>query len=204
MLLFHTSTSPFVRKVLVAAHELGLADRIETHFLRPSPLEPSAELSQHNPLSKIPTLVLDDGQVLYDSRVICEYLDTLATGRRLVAAEGPARWRTLRQQALCDGMLDAAIVVFYEKANRPASHWYAPWLDGQSAKVLQGLDQMEKEIGELPEEVDLAQVALGAALGWFVHRGVVGDVLASRPQLAAWYARFSERPSMVATRPPSS
>src|SRR5580765_5387118 len=106
MKLYATNTSAFVRKVLVAAHELGLADRIEPVTLRPSPLKADPELSRKNPLNKIPALVLDDGTALYDSAVICEYLDSLALGSapRLVPASGPARFRVLRLQALADGV----------------------------------------------------------------------------------------------------
>src|SRR6185369_16272202 len=126
MILYHTPTSPFVRKVMIAAHELGLADRIETRFLRPVPTKADATLSCANPLNKIPALILDDGSALYDSPVIVEYLDSLHGAPRLVPASGPARWRVLRQQALCDGILDAAILVFYERATRPAElHWTA-------------------------------------------------------------------------------
>jgi len=136
MRLYHTPTSPFVRKVMVAAHETGLVDRIETVFLRPVPMQPDPVLSKENPLSKIPVLITDDGP-LFDSPVICEYLDTLHGGRKLVEPSGPERFRTLRTQALCDGILDAAIVVFYEKQNRPKELHWQPWLDGHTQKVRQ-------------------------------------------------------------------
>lgn len=201
MKLYHTPTSPFVRKVMIAAHELGLAGRIETVHLRPSPLMPDPELSRTNPLSKIPALVLDDGEVLYDSRVICEYLDTLHEGRRLVPEAGPARWRTLRLQALCDGILDAGILVFYERLQRPGELHWESWIEGQTRKVHQGLDALEREVGALAGPVDLAQCAAGAALGWLEFRGAVGDIRAGRPGLTAWYEAFSQRPSMQATWP---
>jgi glutathione S-transferase len=152
MKLFFTDTSPYARKVRVVAIELGLQDRIATQFLRPLPTAVDATLSSVNPLSKIPALVLDDGTALYDSPVICEYLDTLHAGPKLVPASGPARFRVLRLQALCDGILEAAILVFYERSQRPpALHW-APWLDGQAQKARQGLDELEREAAsfELP------------------------------------------------------
>jgi glutathione S-transferase len=203
MKLYYTPTSPFVRKVLIAAHELGLAERVETTLLRPSPLAPNAELSGANPLSKIPALILDDGTGLYDSRVICEYLETLrAPGvPALVPASGPERFRTLRLQALCDGVLEAGILVFYERAMRPpALHW-EDWLAGQTQKVLQGLDALERECAHFGDDVDLAQVAAGATIGWLEFRNVCGDLRSSRPRLFAWYERFSARPSMRATVP---
>ncbi len=200
MKLYYTPTSPFVRKVLIAAIELGLRDRIQTELLRPSPTVASKELSQHNPLSKIPALVLDDGGTLYDSSVICEYLETLA-GRRLVPAEGTARFEVLRTAALCDGILDAAILVFYERHQRPPELHWEPWISGQTTKALQGLDALEALAPGWSEEVDLGQVCAGATLGWLDFRGVTGDLWADRPALKAWYDRFSARPSMVQTVP---
>jgi glutathione S-transferase len=187
---------------MVSAHELGLAGRIETRFLRPVPAEPDATLSASNPLSKIPALILDDGTALYDSAVIVDYLDTLHGGPpRLVPASGPSRWRILRGQALCDGILEAAILVFYERTTRPAELHHAPWLNGQVGKATQGLDALEREVGSFGADVDLAQICAGAALGWLEFRGVLGDVRSSRPALFAWYDRFRERPSMKATAP---
>jgi len=200
MKLYYTATSPFVRKVLIAAHELGLVDRLDLVNLRPSPLAPDPVLSQTNPLSKIPALALDDGTTLYDSRVICEYIDTLHDGRPLIPATGPERWRTLRLQALSDGILDAGILVFYERLQRPPELQWQPWLDGQRGKVLQGLDALEREVDALLGPVDLAQVAAAASIGWLVFRDVV-DVRATRPRLSAWYDTFAERPSMRATTP---
>lgn len=201
MKLYWSPTSPFVRKVMVTAHELGLADRIETELLRPSPTKIEPELSRHNPLSKIPALVLDDGSTLYDSAVICEYLGSLAEGSRLVPATGPERFRVLTTAALCDGILEAGIQVFYERNHRPADKQYEPWLAGQTQKVVQGLDALERLSGGFGETVDLGQIAAGCTLGWLEFRSVVGELWEGRPALKAWYGRFAERPSMVATAP---
>lgn len=158
MKLFTTGTSPFVRKVLVALRELGLDGSVEKVFLRPSPTETSATLSAHNPLNKIPALLLDDGTALYDSPVICEYLETLSAGRSLIPKSGPSRFDVLRRQALCDGILDAGILVFYELHQRPKElHWPA-WIEGQSAKARQGLDQLEREVASFGAELDLGQI----------------------------------------------
>ena len=201
MKLYYTPTSPFVRKVLVTAYELGLDERIVTELLRPTPTKSDATLSRTNPLNKIPALITDDGDALYDSVVICEYLASLAPERPLVPAAGPERWRVLRVQALCDGILDAAILVFYERANRPRELWWPAWLDGQSEKALQGLDALEVEVARFGDDVDLAQICAGATLSWLEFRDVLGNLRASRPHLAAWYERFSARPSMRATEP---
>ncbi|MGA3123891.1 MAG: glutathione S-transferase N-terminal domain-containing protein [Polyangiaceae bacterium] len=201
MKLFFTETSPYVRKVRVAAFELGLQDRIETQFLRPVPVAADATLSRVNPLSKIPALVLDDGTTLYDSPVICEYLDTLHAGEKLVPDRGPPRFRVLRLQALCDGILEAAILVFYERTARPqALHW-APWTDGQSQKARQGLDELEREAPSFGSNVDLAQICTAVTLSWLEFRQVLGDIRAGRPKLSAWYDAFRTRPSMHATEP---
>lgn len=202
MKLYYTSTSPFVRKVLVTAHELGLAERITLETLRPQPTAPSAELSQHNPLSKIPALVLDDGECLFDSRVICEYLETVrGPGPALVPQAGLERFRVLRTQALADGMLDAGILVFYERAQRPPEKHWDDWLSGQSTKVRQGLDALNQAAPAFGATPDIGQIAAGAAVGWLAFRSVVGDPFEGRPALAEWFHRFDARPSMAATRP---
>jgi len=203
MKLYYTPTSPFVRKVLVAARELGLEGRIETELLRPAPVATNAELSKANPLSKIPALVLEDGSGLYDSRVICEYLETLRSDGvpALVPPTGPERFRVLRVQALCDGILEAGILVFYERAMRPpALHW-EDWLSGQTQKVQQGLDALERECAHFGDAPDLAQIAAGVTVGWLELRNPVGDIRVGRPNLTRWYDRFAQRPSMQATVP---
>lgn len=203
MRLFHTPTSPFVRKVLVAAHELGLADRVEPVLLRPSPLEADPALSAHNPLNKIPALVLDDGETLYDSAVIVEYLDALGPAPRLIPARGMERFRALRAQALADGVLEAGILVFYEHHHRPEERRFDGWVRGQAEKVRQGLDALDALSASFGDEAGLAQICAGVALGWLEFRRPVGDVFAGRPRLAGWYERFRERPSMRATEPRS-
>lgn len=201
MKLYYTPTSPFVRKVLVCAKELDLGDRIETELLRPTPTKADPTLSKANPLNKIPALVLDDGSTLYDSPVICDYLETLGEARSLVPATGADRWRVLRVQALCDGILDAGILHFYEKAHRPRELWWSPWLEGQREKALQGLDALEAEVARFDELVDLGQICAGVTVGWLEFRDVFGDIRAGRPALTAWYEAFSKRPSMVETAP---
>jgi glutathione S-transferase len=203
MKLFYTPTSPFVRKVLVVAHELGISGEIEPTLLRPTPTQVDPTLSQVNPLSKIPALVLEDGEVLYDSAVICEFLDARAGGR-LIPPTGAPRWRALRAQALCDGVLEAGVAVFYERHLRPKELHWQPWLEGQLQKARGGLDALEAAAaGFDPLRVEIDQICAGVTVGWLELRGLLGDVRAGRPRLAAWYERFAARPSMVATAPPA-
>jgi glutathione S-transferase len=201
MQLFHTSTSPFVRKVMVVAHELGLADRITTEFLRPVPTSADARLSATNPLSKIPALVRDDGTALYDSSVICEYLCSLVPTQTLLPAAGEPRWQVLRRQALASGMLDAGILIFQEGHLRPEPLRWTDWTAGQGAKVRQALDALEREVPHFGGGFDLGHIAVACAFGWLEFRSVVGDLRVERPRLSSWYDAVLARPSMQATLP---
>lgn len=186
---------------MIVAHELGIVDRLETVFLRPVPTKADPVLTPTNPLSKIPALILDDGTALYDSAVICEYLMTLSERATLVPASGLERFRVLRQQALCDGILEAGILVFYEHASRPKELWWPAWLEGQTEKATLALDALEREVTTFGPNVDLGQICVGVALGWLEFRNAIGDVRSSRPKLFAWYDEFAKRPSMLATVP---
>jgi glutathione S-transferase len=201
MKLYHTPTSPFVRKVMVVAHERGLADRIETVFLRPTPVSPDPVLSRSNPLSKIPALVIDGTETLYDSHVICEYLDTLGDAPRLLPERGPSRFTVLRREALADGMLDAGISSFYERTMRPAALQWDAWLEGQTQKVRQALDALEGEAPSFPAAIDLGLISIAVTLGWLEFRVVLPDLFAGRPALERWYRELAQRPSMQATIP---
>jgi len=203
MKLFYTDTSPFVRKVRVAAAELGLADRLSLEFLRPSPLKADPGLSKLNPLSKIPALVTDDGTVLYDSPVICEYLDSL-TDRSMCPRSGPERFRVLCTQALTDGILEAGVNVFYESLHRPKESHFKPFLDGQTEKANQGLDELERLVVTFGKEPDLAQICVAVTFCWLEFRKPIGDIRTNRPKLTAWYETFSQRESMKTTAPPAT
>ncbi len=202
MKLVYTDTSPFARKVRVSAAELAIADRLSLEFLRPSPLKTDPTLSKLNPLSKIPALVLDDGTTLYDSPVICEYLDTL-TPRTLCPRGGRERFRALCTQALTDGILEACVNVFYEQHRPKESHFQA-FLDGQTQKANQGLDELERLANGFGKEPDLAQICAAVTVGWLEFRKPIGDVRTNRPTLTAWYDGFRERDSMKSTAPPAA
>lgn len=201
MKLFYSPASPYARKVLIVAHETGLASRVEVVPASVIPTKPEPTISKANPLAKIPTLVTDDGTPLYDSRVICEYLDSLHGGRKMCPASGMARWTTKRLEALGDGMTDAGILARYEVSVRPAEKQWADWIAGQSAKVQQALDVLEGEVGGFAGEPDIGQIAVACSIGWLEFRKPAGENRAGRPKLFAWYDRFAQRPSMVATAP---
>jgi len=201
-LLFNPA-SPFARKVLVVAHERGLNGRLELAPVAPLPIRPVAELSQVNPLGKVPTLVLEDGAALYDSRVIAEYLDSLGEGPRLFPAGGAARWTALRRQAAADGILDAAVAVRYERAVRPPERLFPEWVQGQLIKVRQTLDALEREAGALGAAFGIAEIAIGCALGYLDFRFPEESWRTGRPGLSGFYERVGTRGSMQATRPPS-
>jgi glutathione S-transferase len=202
MRLHSNPASPFGRKVKVAAYETGLMDRIEIHNVQTSAVGPDPTLIADNPLGKIPCLVLDDGTALFDSRVICEYLDSLHAGARLFPTHGPERWTALRLQALGDGIMDAAVLVRYETFLRPEERRWNAWVDGQLDKVRRGLDRLELEADGFGERVDIATVTTACALGYLDFRFAGLAWRETRPRLAAWFALFGARESMLHTLPP--
>ena len=201
MKLYYSALSPFVRKVMVVARECGLDDRIRQEPVSAVPTQPNAELAKVNPLMKLPALIADDGTTLFESSLICQYLDSLHGGRRLVPESGPARWRTLKLEALADGICDAGILMRYEQTMRDEKQRSTPWIEGQRAKVVNGLDALERDPSPLAGELDLGQVALASAIGWLEFRNVAGDLRSSHPKLFAWYDAIVQRPSLAATAP---
>jgi glutathione S-transferase len=200
MKLRHAAASPFVRKVMVCAHELGLAGRIELVPTSVTPIRVNDQLAPENPLMKVPSLVTDDGEALFDSPVICEYLDSLAGGGRLFPAAGRPRWTALRQQALGDGILEALILCRYE-LTRPEGKRWAGWTDGQMAKAHRGLAAAARE--ELAGPRTIGPIAIGCMLSYLDFR-FPGDGWRERhPGLAAWYETVERLPSMQATKPPA-
>ncbi|TXM63929.1 glutathione S-transferase [Methylobacterium sp. WL120] len=197
MKLFHSPTSPFVRKVMVTAHELGLAERIERLPSAVHPVARDGQVLAAHPLAQVPTLILDGGEAIADSRVICEYLDALAGGQ-LFPAPGAARWAALNLQSTADAVLDAALLIRYELTARAESERSQAWMDGQGAKIASALDWFETQVGALGG-VDVGTIALACALGYLDLRFADLGWREGRPNLAAWFAGFSERASMRAT-----
>lgn len=199
MKLHYSSASPYVRKVNVCAEELGLASRIEIVPTKVLPSEPNRDYGKVAPLMKVPSLELDNGDVLFDSIVICEYLDSLG-GSKLFPAAGEARWKALRLHALADGILDASILARYENFLRPAELRWSAWTDGQLAKVDQGLDFLERSAGEL-QGVNIGTISVGCALGYLDFRYADRNWRGAHPRLAAWFEEISKRDSFKKTVP---
>ena len=200
MKLRYSPASPYVRKVSVVALETGLDKRIERIPTSVSPTKPNTDIGGDNPLFKVPALALDDSGALFDSPVICEYLDSLHGGPKMFPANGAARWTALRRQATGDGILDAAILMRYELLRPEANRW-ADWRDGQMAKVQGGLAALESEADKLGATIDIGTITIGCALGYLDFRFADLDWRKPYPKLATWYGGFSARPSMKATVP---
>lgn len=198
MQLFYTNASPFARKVRVVAAEKGLHHDIQLHACMP--LDNPPALLHANPLGKVPALALDNGFVLYDSPVICEYLDALNTNPQLVPERGDARWIVLRAQALADGMLDTAVAQVFE-LRRPESERSPSTLARWHAQMLRAVAEMESQRPHLPNALNLGHIAFACALGYLDLRFPLLDWRAAHPQLADWFAEFSQRDSMRDTQP---
>ncbi len=196
MLLRSSSASPFARKIRIAAAVLDLSDRIEVVPADTS--DPADNLRTQNPLGKIPTLVLENGQAIYDSPIILEYLDFLRGGDKIIPA-GPERFDTLTRAALADGVADAAILKVYEQRWREDGARSARWLDHQSGKIARGLAALEASVPSA-DKVDVAAIALSCALGYLDLR-FGGAWRSERPLLVAWLDAFSANvPAFEATR----
>ena len=191
--------SPFVRKVRIAVSVLGLERDIA---IEPADtMNPSDTVRQQNPLGKIPALVLEDGTVLFDSRVILEYLDHRAGGGRIVPSEGGARFSALRLQALADGLMDASVLLVYEGRWRPAERHEQKWVDHQAGKVARTLRALEAAPLALTAPPDVGQIALACALGYRDFR-FEGTWRGNHPRLVDWLERFAARvPAFAATKP---
>jgi glutathione S-transferase len=193
--------SPFARKVRIVLRERALTGQVEEVETAVSPVAPNADLARSNPLVKIPALVLDDGTTLFDSRVVCEYLDTLGTAPRLFPAAGMERFNALRLQSLCDGILDAAVITRYETAVRPETFRWKDWIAGQRAKIDNGLDALEREQPSWGEAFAIGQIGAACVLGYLDFRFPDIGWRGSHPRLAAWFEQIAKRPSVRDTTP---
>jgi len=200
MRLYHSPTTPYGRKVMVLLMETGQAGDVEVATASGTPLDPGNQPLGANPLGKIPTLELDDGTSLYDSRVICRFLDDRAKAG--LYPDAPQLWRTLTLEATADGILEAALLIVYESRLRPEEIRFAPWVEGQWAKIARALDALEaKWQDHLAGPLDMGQIALACALSYLDFRHGARDWRSGHPGLAAWHARFATRDSMKTTEP---
>ena len=200
MKLHWSSRSPFVRKVMVAAHEVGLAERIEKVRTVAAMDKPNAALMRDNPLSKIPTLVLDDGTVLYDSLVICEYFDMLDGRHRLFPSEPDRRLLALRRHALGNGLLDLLVLRRNER-DRPGERKSPEHLEAFATKTESALVALEREAEALAAtQLDIGLIAIGSALSYLDFRFLEEPWRPAHPRLARWHLSFAARPSVIATQ----
>jgi glutathione S-transferase len=198
MILHWSPRSPYVRKVMIAVHEMGLTDRIQTVRTIVGGTTPHAELMKINPLGKIPTLELGDGTVIYDSPVIIEYLDTLHTGPKLYPSEWPERLTALRRHALGQGMLDSALPLLSE-GFRPPERQSAPHKALWRAKLHASVDVLEHDAeGLFSSSFTVGHLAIGVALAYLDFRFADLAWRDGHPKLAAWHSTFNARPAVQA------
>ena len=199
MKLHWSPRSPFVRKVMVVAHERGLVDRITCVRTVAAASKPHAELLKDNPLSKIPTLVLDDGTVIYDSPVISEYLDALDGAPKLFPAKPKARLEALRRQAFGDGFLDLLVLLRDERMRAHPSEPHMASAAVRKAAVLKNLEADAAALTSSP--FGIGHIAIGCALSYLDFRYADEDWRKDHPRIASWHAAFAARPSVRATAP---
>ena len=199
MKLYHNAASPFVRKVHLLLIESGQEDSVELVASGGSPMDSSNMPVAENPLGKIPALERTDGPALYDSRVICQYLDALAGGGFYPEAR---KWEAMVLEATADGIMDAAVLMVYEGRCRPEEMVYDAWVEAQWDKVSRALDAIEARwLSHLHGPMDMGHLATAAALGYLDFRHEARDWRAGRPSLAAWFGTFSERDSFQRSAP---
>jgi glutathione S-transferase len=201
MKLIYSRLSPYARKVLVLAHELDIADQLEliAATVTPTTHDPVANL--HNPLGKVPTLILEDGQVILDSRVICDYLLDVH-GSHFLPPPGPQLWRMRTRAAVAEGLTDAAMVARYELGLRPRAVQWDEWVAAYEKKITQALDFLERSAAEMATPIpSIADIGTACALGYLDFRFAHLQWRQGHPRLANAYEAIARRPSLIATRP---
>lgn len=202
MQLLFAPTSPFVRKVMVCAHLTGQAGEIQFLGSAAHPVRRDPRIAAHNPLAKVPTLILEDGQALYDSRVICEYLASRAGAESIFPASGTDRWTALSRQALGDGLLDAALLARYELTARPPEFQWPTWREALLTKVTACLASIETIASDLAcDKPTIGEITIGCALGYLDFRFPELNWRAQCGIADRWNETFQNLPAMQATRP---
>lgn len=202
MKLYHSPTSPYARKVRMLLLETGMDADVEKQIGSGSPVDPGQAPLAENPLGKVPVLTLTDGTPIYDSRVICRYLDDRAKAG-LYPAE-PKLWSVLTLEALADGILDAALLMVYETRIRPEDLRYTPWIEGQWDKIRRAADSLNADwMPVLSGPMTMGHIATACALGYLDFRHADRNWRLGNDALAKWFASFAARSSFVATTPPA-
>ena len=194
--LLYQTHSPYARKALVFAHEAGLAERIEVVHHETSPTLRNEAVFSRNPLCKVPVLIREDGGALFDSDVICAYLDTLHAGAPLIPAKGERRWQALALQSMAQGLADAGIAIRWEAVRRPEHLRYPPLRDGYIDKLLSSYAWLD-DVLHPDDEIDIGRIALATTLSWLEFRGLPS--FRDHARLCLWFDRFEARASMRAT-----
>jgi glutathione S-transferase len=202
MKLTFSPSSPFARKVRIAAIELGLIDKVELVPTTVAPGQPNDDYSRITPLKKLPALILDNGDVMLDSFVIVEYLDELAGGGKLIPASGPARWKVKSDHSMVQGMLDSMLLCRYEKMVRPQGLQWQAWSDDHWNRAWQGFARFDKQPAVLSRLLDISQIALACALGYADFRFADCGWRKAYPNLDAFHEKMLTRPSMKISVPP--
>ena len=202
MKLWYSPASPFVRKCLLVARERDLFDRLELLDASTTVINPNESLMKDNPTGKIPALVLDDGTTLFDSRVICAYLDSLHDGKKLMPRSGDRRFKIMTLEALADNIMDSAVANRYERRLRPPEYQWSDWSEGLMRKVRNGINHIEKEwVPTLGRTPNMGSIAVASLLGYLDFRYPDWNWRRGHPKLTRWFKRFSERDSFKATAP---
>ena len=199
MKLRYSTTSPFVRKVTVLCLETGLNSQIER--VSTNPWSEEDDLPQDNPLGKVPALLRDDGETLFDSSLICDYLDSLHDGTPMIPRQGEARWRALRQQVLGNGICDCAVLLLVEGKRRPEEKRWDAWVARQRGKIDRALDTLEAEREGLAGAFTIGVMTVAITLDYLDFRFPDYGWRDGRPGLEAWHKTISERLSLQETKP---
>lgn len=197
MKLLYQTHSPFARKALVFAHEVGVADQLEVIHCETSPTNRNSDVFALNPLGKVPVLITSDGANIFGSGVICNYLDDLHANRKLIPTDPSKKYVSLCLEALADGLSEAGILARWESVRRPEHLRHEPFLKGQLMKLEESYDYIEDELS-FGDQVCIGDVALATSLSWLEFREFP-SFRTGHPKLSAWYDEFTERASMKAT-----
>jgi len=199
MKLLYSATSPFVRKVSIVLIETGLSDRIEN--VPTNPWDPQSDLPAQNPIGKVPTLISAQGVEIFDSSVICEFLDNLHAGPKMFPIDAEGRITANQFQSLADGMMDAAVLGFIENSRRPKDRRWGEWSDRQLAAITRSLNWLEERHQTLNQTSDIGTISVACALGYLDFRFADLEWRRHHERLAEWFEQFAQRESIRATAP---